>query len=77
MVRVSSSHSYMVSFSPWRFSFVNLTKCVISVGSDAFCQDGAFVSVSDRVFGIFVLWWFLRVSSFLLLLVLVGSGWVQ
>ena len=44
-MRVSSSHSSIVSFSPWRFSFLNLTKCVVSVGSDSFCRDGAFVII--------------------------------
>ena len=44
-VRVSSSNSSIVSFSPWRFFLLNLTKCVVSVGSDSFCRDGAFVSI--------------------------------
>ena len=42
---VSSSHSPMVLFSPWRFSFLNLTRFVVSVRSDAFCRDGAFVII--------------------------------
>ena len=45
-VRVRSSYSFMVPFSPWRFSFVNLIKCLVSVGSDSYCRDGAFVIIS-------------------------------
>ena len=44
-VVVRSSHSSMVPFSPWRFSFLNLAKFVVSVGSDSLCRDGAFVII--------------------------------
>ena len=44
-MRVSSSHSSILPFFPWRFSFLNLAQCLVSVGSDVFCRDGAFVII--------------------------------
>ena len=35
----------MVPFSPWRFFFYILEKCVVSVGSDSFCRDCARVII--------------------------------